>query len=208
MQTPNFRYVVLIGVLLAGVGLYIAFGEPLGAGTARWPVADDLYAVQPWSVGREAVEENTNHAGLVTRLVTRTYQHAEGGTATLTILSNQAPKLYGSGAEVPFLGSGYTVEPASGDLEPGKGDGVGAIVAQQGKQQWLVMYAYGERRGLLGNGLIPWSLAVFDGVLGRPNDYYKLYLTARTDQIDPRVGHDVAALAHTLFPRIAAWYAS
>jgi hypothetical protein len=208
MQTAHLRYLVLTAVLLAGAGLYAASGEPLGAGTARWPTADDLYMVQPWSVGQERVDENTNHAGLITRLVTRVFRSPDGGTATLTVLSNQAPKLYGTGAEVPFLGSGYTVEPAPADLEPGVGDGVSALVARRGTEHWLVMYAYGERRGLLGNGPLPWTLAVFDGILGRPNDYYRLYLAARTDALDPRVGRDVAALAHALFPRIAAWYAA
>jgi hypothetical protein len=60
---------------------------------------------------------------------------------------------------------------------------------------------------MLGNGLLPWTLAVLDGITGQPNDYYKLYLTVRTDQRDPGVGRDVAELAGVLFPRIAAWYA-
>ncbi|MGI9146810.1 MAG: hypothetical protein ACR2IK_09725 [Chloroflexota bacterium] len=208
MQTPHHRYFILIAGLLISAGLYAAAGEPPGAGAARWPVADDLYQVQPWAVGGEVVEENTNHAGLATRQVSRVYRSSDRGTATLTVLSNQAPKLYGSGAEVPFLGGGYTVEPASGDPQLGVGDGVSGLIAEQGQQHWLVMYAYGERRGLLGNGPLPWSLAVFDAILGRPNDYYKLYLTAQTDPLDPRLNDDVAALAHTLFPRIAAWYAA
>ncbi len=208
MQTPNFRYLVLIATLLAGAGLYAASGEPLGVGTARWPAADDVYMVEPWSVGSQAIEDNTNHAGVVTHLVTRVFRSPNGGAASLTVLSNQAPKLYGAGAEVPFLGSGYTVQPARADLDPGVDDGVGALVAQRGTEQWLVMYAYGERRGLLGNGPLPWTFAVLDGILARPNDYYKLYLATRTDVVDPRAERDVAALAHTLFPRIAAWYAA
>jgi hypothetical protein len=208
MQTTNFRFFVLIAALLAGAGLNAAAGEPRGVGTPRWPVADELYNVQPWAVGRESVEDNTNNAGPITPLVTREFRRADGGTATLSIISNQAPKLYGAGAEVPFLGSGYTVEAAPADLAPVVGDGVGALVAQRGTEQWLVMYAYGERRGLLGNGPLPWTLAVFDGILGRPNDYFKLFLTARADQLDRRITSDVAELAHTLFPRIAAWYAA
>ncbi len=148
MQTPNFRYLVLIATLLARAGLYAASGEPLGGGTARWPAADDVYMVEPWSVGSQAIEDNTNHAGVVTHLVTRVFRSPNGGAASLTVLSNQAPKLYGAGAEVPFLGSGYTVQPARADLDPGVDDGVGALVAQRGTEQWLVMYAYGERRGL------------------------------------------------------------
>ena len=208
MQTPNLRYFVLTVVLLAGAGLYAAFGEAPGVGNARWPVSDELYAVQPWTVGQEVVGETTNHAGVVTRSITRVFRSPAGSSATLTVLSNQAPKLYGTGAEVPFLGSGYTVEPAPGDLASTAGDGVSALVAQRGAERWLVMYAYGERRGLLGNGPLPWSLAVLDGILGRPNDYYKLYLMARTDQGGRPVSDQVATLAHALFPRIAAWYAA
>ena len=70
------------------------------------------------------------------------------------------------------------------------------------------MYAYGERRGLLGNGPWPWTLAVFDGLAGHPNDYYKLYLVARADDTDPVFGRQVAQLARTLFPRVAEFYAS
>jgi hypothetical protein len=71
-----------------------------------------------------------------------------------------------------------------------------------------VIYAYGERRGLLGNGPVPWTLALVDGIVDTPNDYYKLYLVARTDQVDKTASQDVAILARTLFQRVAAWYAA
>lgn len=61
---------------------------------------------------------------------------------------------------------------------------------------------------LLGNGPTAWSLAVFDGMLGRPNDYYKLYLFARMDASQPEMDRSVADLAMDLFPRIAAYYSS
>ena len=63
-----------------------------------------------------------------------------------------------------------------------------AMVARHGTEQWLVMYAYGERRGLLGNGPRAWTWAIMDGLLGRPNDYYKLYLMTRSDQGVGQVG--------------------
>jgi hypothetical protein len=87
------------------------------------------------------------------------------------------------------------------------GPGVNALVAQRGAERWLALYGYGERRGLLGNGPLPWTFALFDGIVGRPNDYYKLYLTSRIDRVDPTQASDVARLAGALFPRIADWYA-
>jgi hypothetical protein len=86
--------------------------------------------------------------------------------------------------------------------------GVSALIARRGAEQWLVMYGYGERRGLLGNGPLPWTLAVLDGIAGQQNDYYKLYLASRIDQLGPSAGHDVAELARVLFPRIASWYSA
>jgi hypothetical protein len=93
------------------------------------------------------------------------------------------------------------------EKEPDRGDGIGTLVADRGAERWLVMYAYGEDRGLLGNGPLPWALAVTDGILARSNDYYKLYLTASGDDLGEDRGRKVFDLAHTVFPRIAAWYA-
>jgi len=204
MQAANFRYLILTVVLLAGAGLYTAFGEPRGSGTPRWPDSPTLYTADRWSAGPQSVEHNVS-SGNQTDLVTRVFRNQAGATATLTLVTNQAPKLYSAGAEVPFLGNGYTVEPASA---PVAGNGVNALIAQRGPERWLVMYAYGERRGLLGNGLLPWSLAIADGVLGQPNDYYKLYLATRVDRADPQLDRDLADLAQTLFPRISAWYSA
>jgi hypothetical protein len=70
------------------------------------------------------------------------------------------------------------------------------------------MYAYGERRGLLGNGPLAWSLAMLDGVLGRPNDYYKVFLSAGAGGLNSGLAGEVSSLAGTLFPRIASFYAA
>jgi len=208
MQAASFRYIILISVLLAGAGAYALFGDPQGnAGTPRWPNVEAVYASDQWSTGPIAVEHNTD-AGRKTDLATRTFRNHAGATATLTIVTSQAPKLYGAGAEVPFLGNGYTVVPAPSDVVPVDDHGISALVAQRGAEQWLVMYGYGERRGLLGNGPLPWTLAVLDGIAGQPNDYYKLYLAARIDQVGPSAGRDVAALARVLFARISDWYAA
>jgi hypothetical protein len=198
MQTANVRYIVLIGVLLAGAGLFAGLGEPRSNGNPRWPVSDAVYLVEPWTASPLVAEESSNH----TYLISRNYRSPAGVTASLFMVANQAPKLYAAGAEVPFLGNGFTVAPAPADIVPLSNDGVGALVAERGTERWVMLYAYGERRGLLGNGPLPWSLAVLDGIVGTPNDYYKMYLTARGDRMD-----GVAELAHTLFPRIATWYA-
>src|SRR5207253_7914266 len=128
-----------------------------------WPESQALYTTNVWSAGPQSVEHNMS-SGSRTDLVTRTFRNQAGATATLTIVTNQAPKVYGAGAEVPFLGNGYTVEPASPDLLSVAGSGVNALVARRGPERWLVIYAYGERRGLLGNGPIPWTLAIMDGI--------------------------------------------
>jgi hypothetical protein len=207
MQTASYRYVVLITLLLAGAALYAVFGEPNGnIGSPRWPDGEQLYTADLWSTGPQVVQHNSD-AGRLTDLVTRTFQNPSGTTATLTILTSQAPKLYGAGAEVPFLGTGYTVVPPPRDIASINATGASSLVAQRGTERWLVVYAFGERRGLLGNGLFPWTLAVLDGIAGQPNDYYKLYLVARTDQGGSQSGRDVVMLAQTLFKRIAGWYA-
>lgn len=203
MQAPNLRYFFLIGILAAGAGLYALMGAPAGTAAPRWPDQDAVYSDAQWAAGPLKVDHSSNN----TDLLTRVYRSPSGATAQLTVVTNKAPKLYAAGAEVPLLGSGYAVTPAPETLAPGANDGVEALVAAQGDQQWLMMYAYGEQRGLLGNGARAWSLAILDGLLGRPNDYYKMYLITRVDQ-DPRTGPAVAELAHTVFPHIAEWYAA
>jgi hypothetical protein len=200
MQTASFRSIVLIGVLLAGAGLYRVLGEPQGVGTPRWPESDALYAVDGWSVGPEQKVDGG--------FVARAFRTQAGLTATLWIFSNQAPKLYGAGAEVPFLGNGYSVVSEPTELVRTGTDGVNSLLARQGSEQWLVKYAFGERRGLLGNGPRAWSFAFLDGILGRPNDYYKMFIWVRVDRPDAELGRKVDDLATTLFTRIANFYAN
>jgi hypothetical protein len=201
MQTLGFRYTsILIAALLAGAVLYTVLGEPRGAGNPRWPSNDSVYAVDGWSAGPEYAEPGG--------FIGRTFQTDTGDTAMFSIFANQAPKLYGAGAEVPYLGNGYSVEtPAVTAAASALGQGIEELIARRGSEQWLVFYAYGERRGLLGNGPRAWALALFDGMLGRENDYYKLYLTTRTDDWNGAVEREVGQLASRLFPRIAGFYA-
>jgi len=204
MQTATIRYIVLSAVLLLGAALYAAIGQPLGVGTPRWPSASNpLYLLDGWAPGPLTAEQiNT------AEFITRDYQSADGVPVTLTIETYQTPKLYAAGPEVPFLGSGYSIASAPAGMTPAADDGIGSLVAQRGDDRWLVMFAYGERRGLLGNGPLAWSLAVSDLLLGRANDYYKLYVTAHASTLDPQTEGDVAEVAHTLFPRIQQWYAT
>jgi hypothetical protein len=201
MQAAGLRHVLLVTVLLAGAGLYAVIDRAPGMGTPRWPADNLAYSVDAWTTGPQAVELIDTAES-----VTRTFRNSAGTSATFTLLTNQAPKLYAAGAEVPFLGSGYTVGPAPSAVESAS-DGVQSLVARRGTEQWLVMYAYGERRGLLGNGPTAWMLAFTDGLGGRANDYYKLFMTARDDSHDVRLARDIAQLARTVFPRVAGWYA-
>jgi hypothetical protein len=201
MQAANLRYLVLILVLLGGAGLYTVLSNQPRDTAPRWPGTDSVFAIAPWSSQTVDVSQ-----GGTTNLVTRAFRSSTGTAATFTLVANKGPKLYGPGAEVPVLGSGYLAEPASADLLGGPTPGVGGLIATRGSERWLVMYAYGERRGLLGNGPAAWSLAVFDGIVGNPNDYYKMYLIGRAD--DVRSAREVANLAQALFPRVAEWYAA
>lgn len=204
MQSTCVRALVLAAVLLLGAGLYAAVGRRENA-RPRWPESDTVYLAQGWVASAESVSNGTD----TTALITREFRSPSGARATLTEVVSRAPKVYGPGPEVPFLGTGYAVEgvPATAGSAIGASD-VGTLVANRGDERWLVMYAYGEDRGLLGNGPVAWALALADGILGRPDDYYKLYLAARTDGLGPEVDDEVAALARELFPRVAAWYAS
>ena len=202
MQITNARFLILITVLLVGAGVYAVIVQPVGAGTPRWPTDDSVYAAAGWTIGLIKVE-HINTADFISRA----YRAEDGTVATLTIETHQSPKLYAAGPEVPFLGSGFTVtSPPTGAVAVNS-DAIGSLTAQQGPgDTLLVMYAYGERRGLLGNGAVGWSFAIADGLLGKPNDYYKLYLSTQTNSVNPALGADLSALAHTVFPNIASWY--
>jgi hypothetical protein len=204
MQTATIRCIVLSVVLLVGAALYAMIGQPQGVGTPRWPSASDpLYLLNGWASGPLHAEQiNT------AEFISCDYQSPHGLPMTLTIETYQTPKLYAAAPEVPFLGSGYSIASPPADMAPGSDEGVGSLVAQRGDDdRWLVMYAYGERRGLLGNGPLAWSFAVSDLLLGRANDYYKLYVTAHVSALDPQVESDVAEFARTMFPRVQQWYA-
>lgn len=197
---PGSRSLVLLVVLLVGAGLYAALGEPRDGGIPRSPTSEALYAVDGWSAGPEEKIDGG--------FVERRFTTSAGGTATLALYAHQTPKLYAAGAEVPFLGSGYSVVPAPSDLVPTTAVGSSALLASLSSEQWLVIYAFGEQRGLLGNGPRAWAFALTDAVVGRPNNYYKMFVMARVDGSNVVPGPEVSTLAATLFTRIAGFYAS
>ena len=202
MPGRELRYAILIGVLVAGAGLYALVGDAPRSDGQRWPATEAMFAVDGWTASEQHVE-HFNGATFVTRVLHATDER----TAQLTIITSQNAKLFEAGAEVPFLGSGYQVAPAPTSIAPTL-PGRDVLIAQRGTDQWLVVYGYGERRGLLGNGPVAWGMSVFDGLMGRPNDYYKLMLMTNLDGLNPPGERASVDLADTLFPRIVAWYAA
>ena len=202
------RWVVLLGVLVAALWLSAALGGPPAVAAARWPSDDILFAVAHWTVGPEAVAAAN---GRGSQVVTREYRRLDGGlTATLVLTASpDAKRVYRAGAEVPFLGSGYTIErPPPGVVRPGRGRQ--SLVARRGEQRWLALSAYGERRGWVGNGVRGWGLVALDAVRGHPNDYFRATLATPLPSADSPAAREAAGeavtLAETLFSRLAAWY--
>lgn len=202
MRGSHLRILTLIGVLVAGIWLEAVLGHPVPWTSVRWPADETLAKIGDWSLTSAAGVQQTS----AFPYTTRSYRSSNGMLATLVVTASTDPKLYRAGADVPFLGSGYVVEPVPPSLHVSVPGG-NALVLQRQTTQWLVLYSYGERRGLLGNGRLGWSMAFADGILGQPNDYYKLYLVSRVDEIDGQAAAQTVSLANELFPRIAAAYA-
>jgi hypothetical protein len=201
MRAIQRRCLILAGLLAIGGWLATPAGSRV-EGVARWPTDDALYAAGGWTVGPAAVAS----AGGAQHL-SRDFRRSDGTVARLVLSTGTAAKrVYRAGAEVPFLGDGYTVDPAPPSLVP-PAPGRAAVIARRDRELWVMVYAYGERRGLLGNGVLGWSLALLDGTLGRPNDYYLVRILAPVEGTNPTAARETAALADTLFPRLAAWYA-
>jgi hypothetical protein len=201
MQSTALRSLILIGVLAIGNWLLAASSSSRVQGTARWPSDDATFAASGWLVSPAAVE-TANGA----HFVRREYTRADGTAAELVLITSpEAKSIYKAGAEVPFLGSGYTVQQAPASIVP-PAPGRTAQIARRGADQWLVLSAIGERRGFVGNGLSGWGLVAFDTLAGRRNDYFKVHILMPLEERDAASGHEAAALADTLFPRLASWY--
>jgi hypothetical protein len=203
MQNTVVRYVVLLSLLTAVLAVTLLSDTPDASASPRWPDDPAVLQIAAWSAGPLS-SETANGAVYVSRDY---HSLTSELTATLTISTSPAAKrVYRAGPEVPFLGSGYSVEPAPVSLVPAAADR-GALVARRGEERFLAIHTYGERRGRFDNGAIAWGLNVLDTVVGRPNDYYLARVVVRLDgDNDAERASQATALADDLFPRIATWY--
>jgi len=170
---------------------------------SRWPTDDSLFSVDGWNVTPPAIEAANGNIYL-----TRRYQPIGGGTPmTFTLTTSQEVKtVYRAGPDVPYLGSGYENVPVQAGLVPA-GDRHNISQVRRGDESWLQVYAYGERRGLLGNGPVGWGLAIFDRVAGQPNDYYLMRVTLPATTVDADTVQRAIGLADVLIQRVSSWYA-
>ena len=205
MGSAAGRCLVLIVVLTLALGVQSAVAGPRAPASSagRWPTDHTAYVVPGWVVSSARVENPWGSA----HFATRRYQAADGQTATLTIKTSSEPKeIYRTGVEVPLQGNGYQVEPAAFDLVTAA-EGRGALLARGARDQRLVLYAYGEKRGLVRNDVAAWTTAALDSLRGAPNVYYLLVLTVPLEALEPAAVTRAVALGDTLFLRLAAWYA-
>ena len=203
MQSAAVRCLILIAVLAAGTWLLATATPPRVPAAARWPTDEKVYAAGGWTAGPPTVEHASGAYA-----VRRDFVDAAGTVAHLVVVtSTEAKSVYRVGAEVPFLGSGYTVDPAPPSLVP-PAPGRRALLARREDDRWLILTAMGERRGLVGNGVYGWTLVALDAMAGRANDYVRLHLLIPFDRLDADQGRAVAALGDTLFARLASWYAA
>ena len=193
------RALVLTALFIGAAVLLVAVGAPQVEAKPRFPSDDAVYAVNGWTVSPERAEGRT---GVL--FITREFQRADRSPAQLIITTSpQAKLVYRAGADVPLLGNGYSVEPARSDVVAPQANRT-AQIARRGTEAWLQIATFGERRGIVGNGAIGWGMAVFDMVLGRPNDYY---LARVVVPFKPETASHAVELADVLFPRLAAFYA-
>jgi hypothetical protein len=206
MQSVQHRCLIVIVLLLIGSLTQASLTDSHEVAPSRWPTDDALYDVSGWAVGPPSVEGILSSASGIRHII-RTYDRPNGAHATLVISTAPVAKsVHKAGADTSFLGAGYTVSPAPPGIVPPIAGGGALLVQGQGASA-LLLHTAGERRGLLGNGAIGWSLAILDAVLGQANDYYLFRLLVPLDRVDSPVVAEAIGLASTLFPRLAAWYA-
>jgi hypothetical protein len=205
MPTPNARYLLLIVVLTLSVGAAALVGGPSTPHPLRVPDADELRD-RALTLGWSAHPATRTDHGDGTAQLEQVFRAPDGRTATLTVFTQRVPKLYGAGAEVPFLGTGYSILPAPAALALARPE-LQTLLARRGDANWLVVAGYGEQRGLSTAGPGQWGLALFDSLAGRPNDYFKVYLVARVDPADAMQSQQVTQLATALVDDVTAFYA-
>jgi hypothetical protein len=201
MQNAGFPCLILVGLLAVANLLQVTISGARVQHEPRWPTAATLYAVDSWSVQPPTVQYINN-----AQYVSRNYSRPDASTATLILVTSpEAKNIYRAGGDLPFLGQGYTVEAASTQVVPAQ-PGRDALIVRSGNDSGLVLYAYGERRGLLGNGVLGWSMVAFDAGLGHRNDYFRVFLLAPLRGVNPADVSALVTLADTLFLRLASWY--
>jgi hypothetical protein len=204
LRVAPARALTLAAVFFVAAAAAWALQAAPPAQSSRWPTDDSLYAVDGWRVSPPTVEAANGNIYL-----TRRYQPAEGGTPmTFIVTTSQSVKsVYRAGPDVPYLGSGYENVPLPAGLVR-DGDHHQLSQVRRGNEGWLQVYAYGERRGLVGNGPVGWGLAVFDKVLGQPNDYYLMRVLVPVTTVDIDTVQRAIGLSDVLIQRVAGWYAS
>lgn len=204
---PDFRHsLIAFGVVLVGIGLSVAAVQRAPR-EPRWPASDELFVLPGWSVSPAEVQlgDGDRSTGALFR---RVYSNAVGQRAVLDVWSNpepQAKMLFRKGPDRDYLGAGYLSEPIGADRVPAIAGG-GALIARRGSEAWLLLYTYGEKRGLLGNGPRAWLFAEWDAMLDQPNDYFmaRLGMPFAGEVLPPTEA--VVGAAQTLFGRLANWY--
>jgi len=203
MQSSAHRWLILIVLVTLSALLQAASDHPVEQGSPRWPTEDTLYQVSDWTIGPLTVERESR-----AQYIIRTYDRSDGTHATLAISTSLMAKvIYRAGADVPFLGDGYTSTPAPPSMIP-RVPVSGALLVRRGEESALLIHTTGERRGLLGGGALGWGMVVLDALFGRPNEYYMLRILVPLDRLDSPAATEAVRLAETLFPRLAAWYAN
>jgi hypothetical protein len=189
---------LILAALLAPSALLVGAARPRPpVPTAPRVPTDAVLAVDGWQAGDAQVNLANGNAYVV-----RSYVR-DGAPSTFELTTGPTGKtVYRASPEVPYLGNGYTVEAAPASVTERLAPGESAFVARSGARAWLEVHAYGERRGVVGNLIAGWALVAFDLLVGRSNDYYLERVVAPLDG-DPAGAVD---LAHSLFPRVSAWY--
>jgi hypothetical protein len=203
-RAPRSRPAIVLMVLFGATAWLLANLVPTTDGPPRWPADGELYAADGWTVSPASVDDS--RPGMT--IISHAYARAAGTRATLVVsTSPMAKAIYRAGAAVPFLGNGYTVEPAPGTLVAVAGNRE-AFIARRLNETWLQVSIYGERRGQFGSGALAWTLSTLDALLGRPNDYYLARIVVPFDGNDLTAARQAVALADTIFPRLATYYAN
>lgn len=203
MSGPVARLLTVAALLAMGNAvLYLGLVGGRQAPTMRWPSDEGVYLVPGWRVSAPNVEQAWGRA-----YVTRDYyRRANDAQAQLVIVtSSDAKTIYRVGADVALLGSGFSVEPA-GPLGAAVEPPYRAMLLDHQGEQALMIYTFGERRGLRSADLQAWGLVAGDALQRRPNDYFLLRLVVPLESDPPGRAADGWSLARAVFPMIADWY--